>query len=113
MLGRKAMEQMLAGLSTRRYHVGLEPVGEQVTAEATSTSKSAVSRRFVRATEAALTELMSADLSGMELVAFLVDGVHFADHVCVVALGITIDAGQGDAGHRGGLDRERRPGHRS
>jgi hypothetical protein len=33
-LGRKAMEQMLAGLSTRRYHVGLGPVGEQITASA-------------------------------------------------------------------------------
>ena len=86
-LGRRAMEAMLAGLSSRRYGVGLEPVGEQVTAEATSTSKSAVSRRFVTATEAALTELMSADLSGVDLVAFMVDGVHFADHVCVVALG--------------------------
>jgi putative transposase len=90
-LGHKAMEQMLAGLSTRRYQVGLEPVGEQIAAEAGSTSKSAVSRRFVRATEAALTDLMSADLSGLDLVAFMVDGVHFADHVCVVALGITID----------------------
>ena len=90
-LGRRAMEAMLAGLSSRRYGVGLEPVGEQVTAEATSTSKSAVSRRFVKATEHALTELMSADLSGVDLVAFMVDGVHFADHVCVVALGITID----------------------
>jgi putative transposase len=91
MLGRKAMEQMLAGLSTRRYQVGLEPVGEQVTAEAGSKSKSAVSRRFVKATEQALAGLMSADLSGLDLVAFMVDGVHFADHVCVVALGITID----------------------
>jgi putative transposase len=90
-LGRKAMEQMLAGLSSRRYGVGLEPVGEQVAAEATSTSKSAVSRRFVQATEAALTDLMSADLSGLDLVAFMVDGVHFGEHVCVVALGITID----------------------
>jgi hypothetical protein len=90
-LGRKAMEQMLAGLSTRRYHVGLEPVGEHVAAESGSTSKSAVSRRFVKATEAALTDLMSADLSGLDLVAFMVDGVHFAEHVCVVALGITID----------------------
>ncbi len=26
-LGRMAMERMLAGLSTRRYGVGLEPVG--------------------------------------------------------------------------------------
>jgi transposase-like protein len=90
-LGRKAMEQMLAGLSTRRYGVGLEPVGEQVSAEATSMSRSAVSRRFVKATETALTDLMTRDLSGLDLVAFMVDGVHFADHVCVVALGITID----------------------
>jgi putative transposase len=91
MLGRKAMEQMLAGLSTHRYRVGLEPVGEQVVAEAGSTSKSAISRRFVQATEAALTDLMSADLSGLDLVAFMVDGVHFGDHLCIVALGITID----------------------
>jgi putative transposase len=90
-LGRKAMEQMLAGLSTRRYYVGLEPVGEQITTESGSTSKSTVSRRFVKATEQALTDLMGADLSGLDLVAFMVDGVHFADHVCVVALGITID----------------------
>jgi putative transposase len=90
-LGRRAMESMLAGLSSRRYRVGLEPVGEQVSARATSTSKSVISRRFVKATEAALSELMSADLSGLDLVAFMVDGVHFADHVCVVALGITIE----------------------
>jgi hypothetical protein len=90
-LGRKAMEQMLAGLSSRRYAVGLEPVGARVSAESTSMSKSAISRRFVAATEAALADLMSADLTGLDLVAFMVDGVHFADHVCVVALGITID----------------------
>ena len=90
-LGRKAMEQMLAGLSTRRYQVGLEPVGEQIAHQAVSTSKSVISRRFVQATEAALADLMSADLSGLDLVAFMVDGVHFAEHVCVVALGITID----------------------
>jgi putative transposase len=90
-LGRKAVESMLAGLSTRRYGVGLERVGEQIAADAVSTSKSAVSRRFVQATEAALADLMSVDLSGLDLVAFMVDGVHFADHVCVVALGITID----------------------
>jgi putative transposase len=90
-LGHKAMEQMLAGLSTRRYGVGLEPVGEHVAAQAASTSKSAISRRFVQATEQALSDLMTADLSGLDLVAFMVDGVHFAEHVCVVALGITID----------------------
>ena len=90
-LGRMAMGRMLAGLSTRRYPVGLEPVGQQVEQRARSTSKSAVSRRFVAATETALAELLAADLSGLDLVALLIDGVHFGDHLCVVALGISID----------------------
>src|SRR5918997_450209 len=90
-LGRMAMERMLAGLSTRRYPVGLEPVGTRTEQAATATSKSAVSRRFVTATETALAELLSADLSGLDLVALMVDGVHFAEYCCVVALGIDID----------------------
>jgi len=90
-LGRMAMERMLAGLSTRRYGVGLEPVGAKVSASATATSKSAVSRRFVAMTETALADLLAADLSELDLVAFMVDGVHFAESCCVVALGIGID----------------------
>jgi hypothetical protein len=43
-LGRMALERMLAGLSTRRYRHGLEPVGEKVQTQAASTSRSAVSR---------------------------------------------------------------------
>jgi hypothetical protein len=53
-LGKMAMEKMLAGLSARRYSVGLEPVGEQVAEKSSATSKSAVSRRFVAMTETAL-----------------------------------------------------------
>ena len=64
-LGKMAMEKMLAGLSTRRYPVGLEPVGAQVTETSSATSKSAVSRRFVAMTETALGELLAADLSGL------------------------------------------------
>ena len=91
LLGRLAMEKMLAGLSSRRYGpVGLEPVGEQVTEQAGSTSKSAVSRRFVAQTETALAELLAADLSQLDLVALMVDGVHFAETCCVVALGIDL-----------------------
>ncbi len=58
------MEKMLAGLSTRRYPVGLEPVGIEVEQRSRSTSKSAVSDRFVAATETALAQLMAADLLG-------------------------------------------------
>jgi len=50
-LGKMAMERMLAGLSTRRYGVGLEPVGEAIEQSSRSTSKSAVSRKFVAMTE--------------------------------------------------------------
>jgi putative transposase len=90
-LGRLAMTKMLGGISTRGYPVGLEPVGEQVDRAATSTSKSAVSRRFVAATETALAELLAAPLGELDLVALMIDGVHFGEHVCVVALGIGID----------------------
>jgi putative transposase len=90
-LGRMAMERMLAGLSTRRYPIGLEPVGARTEQVATSTSRSAVSRRFVAATETALAQLLGADLSELDLVGLMIDGVHFGEHCCVVALGIGLD----------------------
>jgi transposase-like protein len=90
-LGRMALERMLAGLSTRRYPAGLEPVGARTETAATATSKSAVSRRFVAQTETALAALLAADLTSLDLVALMVDGVHFGEHTCVVALGIDID----------------------
>lgn len=91
-LGRMAMERMLAGLSSRRYPVGLEPVGEHVEEQASSRSKSAVSRKFVKRTETALAELLDADLSTLDLVVIMIDGVQFAEHTCIVALGIDSDA---------------------
>jgi putative transposase len=90
-LSRLALEKMLAGLSSRRYGAGLEPAGHAVQDQAAATSKSAVSRRFVAATETALGRLMTRRLDDLDLVAFLADGVHFGEHTCVVALGIGID----------------------
>jgi len=89
-LGRMAMDRMLAGLLTRRYSIGLEPVGQHVADVASSTSRSAVSRKFVARTETALAELLSADLSCLDLVALMIDGVHFAESCCIVALGIDL-----------------------
>jgi putative transposase len=90
-LGQLALDKMLAGLSSRRYRAGLEPAGQAVEEAAAATSKSAVSRRFVAATETALAGLMSRRLDDLDLVAFMVDGVHFGEHTCVVALGIDIE----------------------
>jgi putative transposase len=90
-LGKMALEKMIAGLSSRRPPAGLEPVGEAAQDAASATSKSAVSRRFVAATETSLAELTGKRLDDLDLVAFMVDGVHFGEHTCVVALGIGID----------------------
>ena len=73
-LGRLALERMLGGLSTRRYPLGQEPVGSQAEQAASGTSKSAVSRRFVAMTHTALAELLTRDLSRLDLVCLLVDG---------------------------------------
>ena len=91
LLDQLAVEPMLAKLSCRRYPAGLEPVGTDVEHAAAGTSRSAVSRRFVARTEHALAELLAQDLTGLDLVALLVDGIRVAEHCCVVALGITID----------------------
>ena len=45
-LGRLAMERMLAGLSTRRYPVGLEPVRAEVAASAVGTRTSTLGKRL-------------------------------------------------------------------
>src|SRR3974390_3224772 len=76
-LGRLALEKMLAGLPPPRYPRGLEPAGQAVEQAAAATSKSAVSRRFVAATETALAELMTRRLDDLDLVALMIDGVHF------------------------------------
>src|SRR5690606_3671765 len=68
-----AVERMLAGLATRRYRSADEPVGEDLEAQATSQSKSSVSRRFVSGTKKALDEFMSRDLSVLDPAVLMVD----------------------------------------
>lgn len=85
------LERMLAGLATRRHVAAAEPVGADVQASASATSRSAVSRRFVAATRTALAELLARDLAPLDIKVLMVDGEHIAEHCCVVALAITAD----------------------
>jgi len=85
LLGEIALGRMLAGLSARRYRAGAEPVGE---IRLHGTSRSAISRRFRRATEARLAELFGKDLSELSLLAVFIDGMHVGEHLIVVALGV-------------------------
>ena len=91
LLGGVVLERMLAGVSTRKSRRVDEPVGEQVRAQARSTSKSSVSRAFIAGTRTALEQLLGRDLSELELAVVLIDGIDLADVTHVVALGITTD----------------------
>jgi putative transposase len=91
LLSQVVMERMLAGVATRRHVRTAEPVGAQVDQEAKSTSRSAISRRFVRQTETALGELMARDLTDQDITVLMIDGEHMAERCVVVALAITAD----------------------
>ena len=68
-----------------------EPLGAELEQRATATSRSAVSRRFVRATRHALDELMARDLSELDATVLMLDGIMVAGQCCVAALLITSD----------------------
>jgi putative transposase len=91
LLTQVVMERMLAGVATRRHAHTAEPVGEKVSGTAKSTSKSAISRRFIRRTETALAELMARDLTELDIKVLMLDGEHMAQRCVVVALAITAD----------------------
>jgi transposase-like protein len=90
-LTRVVLEQMLAGVSTRRFSRTREPVGQDVVNAERSTSKSAVSREFVGRTTEHLRALMSRPLGDIRLAALMLDGIELKGRCCVVALGVSTD----------------------
>lgn len=91
LLDRLTVERMLAGVATRRHVDVAEPLGAEVEGKAKATGRSSVSRRFKAATEAALAELMARDLSGLDVVVIMIDGLEIAGQCVVVALVICAD----------------------
>ena len=90
-LTRLVLEQMLAGVSTRRFERTREPVGYEVEQQARSTSKSAVSREFVGRTREHLEALMARRLDDVRLAVMMIDGIDLKGRTNVVALGITTE----------------------
>jgi transposase-like protein len=82
----RAVEQMLVGVSTRKYERSLEPVAAEMSPH--GTSKSAVSRRFVERTSVEVEKWMTRSLASLDLVVLMIDGIHVGKHVMLVALGI-------------------------
>ena len=90
-LTKVVLEQMLAGVSTRRFARTREPVGQDVVDVERSASKSAVSREFVGRTGEHLRALMARSLGDVRLAALMLDGLELKGRCCVVALGVTTD----------------------
>jgi putative transposase len=91
LLDQLTAERVLAGVATRRHGDVSEPLGADIDDQAKGTGRSSVSRRWKRATEATLAELMARDLSGLEVAAVMVDGIERAGQCCVASLVITTD----------------------
>lgn len=80
------MRLMAAGVSTRNYDPALGRISDGL-----GLKKSAVSSAFKRASQKDLDALNGRPLGEWTFVSVFIDGTSFAEHTCVVALGVTQD----------------------
>jgi transposase-like protein len=85
-LDARTLEAIAIGVTTRKYRRALDPLPAGIGERAVS--KSSVSRRFVALTSAQLTTWLAQPLDGLDVRIILIDGLHFRDHVILVALGV-------------------------
>ena len=77
---------LVRGISTRNYDAALTSLSDGL-----GLKKSAVSSAFQRASKKDLDALNGRPLGESTFVAVYIDGVGFADHTCIVAMGVTTD----------------------
>lgn len=87
-LGERVLEQMLVGVSTRKYGRSLEPMPKEI--KTRGTSKSAVSRRFIAKTEAEADAWLSRSLAAIDLAVLMIDGMLIDEHVMLIAIAIDV-----------------------
>jgi transposase-like protein len=90
-------DRMMLGVSTRNYQPVMKSWAKKL-----STSKSNVSRAFIKASRKDLERINTSDLSCYEFVALMIDGVHIAERTIIVVLGITNDCQKVPIGIREG-----------
>ncbi len=81
--GARMLEILLSGVSTRNYAKVLPEMAESV-----GLSRSAVSREFIAASADQLQALCERRLEGLEILIIYIDGIRFAGHHVMVALGV-------------------------
>jgi len=88
-LSARVAEQILAGVSTRGYERSLDPIDESIRGR--GASKSNVSRTLIETTAEKLAAFVSRKLDDVDLVAMFIDGIEFAGHSVIIAMGVTLD----------------------
>ena len=88
-LNERAVEQMVVGVSTRKYARSLEGLPES--RSSCSVSRSSVSRRFVARTRQQIAQRLSESLEGRDFPVLMIDGTVLGDHVLLMAMGIEAD----------------------
>ena len=85
-IGRRMLEILMSGLSTRKYKDVLPAMAETV-----GVSKSAVSRQSIEASEQTLKELSERRFDDKDILIVYLDGIRFGDIHVIVALGVDIE----------------------
>jgi transposase-like protein len=80
---KRAYNDLIRGVSTRRYAEGVEAF-----VKGYGVSAASVSRRMLQATTQKVEELFSRSLAELDLAVLMLDGIEIGDHTVVVALGI-------------------------
>jgi len=85
-LDARTLEAIAIGVTTRKYRRVLDPLPVGIRERAVS--KSSVSRRFVALTTAQLATWLARPLDDLAVRIIFLDGLHFRDHVILIALGV-------------------------
>ena len=91
-LNARTLEAIAIGVTTRKYGRALDPLPAGVGERAVS--KSSVSRRFVALTSAQLATWLARPLDDLTVRVIVIDGLHFRDHVVLIALGVDFQGGK-------------------
>lgn len=80
---KRAYNDLIRGVSTRRYAEGVEAF-----VKGYGVSSASISRRMLQATTQKVEELFSRSLAEVDLAVLMLDGIAMGDHTVMVALGI-------------------------
>jgi len=85
-LDERVVEQMLCGVSTRKYERSLESLDQERTA--IGVKKSSVSRRFITATAEKVSSFLNRSLEELDLPVIMIDGLHVGEQMVLGVIGI-------------------------